>query len=82
MASGTPVVSIDVGDVKEIMNGTEGCYIASMGKDDIAEKIKSALEFSYVKGKTKGRERLLALKLDAETVAKKIIHLYNKVSGN
>jgi len=37
------------------------------------------LEFSQNKGRTKGRERVIELGLDSETIAKKIINVYQRV---
>lgn len=76
MACGTPVVSVDVGDVKEVMGNTDGCYIAERNPDDIADKIRMALAF---KGKTNGRHRIIELGLSNDLVAKKLIEIYNEV---
>lgn len=76
MACGTPIVSVDVGDVKEVMGNTDGCYIAERNPDDIADKIRMALAF---KGKTNGRQRIIDLGLSNDLVAKKLIEIYNEV---
>lgn len=76
MACGTPVVSVDVGDVKEVIGDTEGCYIAERDPDDIAAKIRLALSF---KDKTTGRQRIINLGLDNSIVAKKLIAIYEEV---
>lgn len=76
MACGTPVVSVDVGDVREVVGNTEGCFIAERDVDDIAEKIKQALAF---KGKTNGRQRIISLGLSNDLVAKQIVSIYNDV---
>ena len=76
MACGTPVVSVDVGDVREIMGGTDGCYIAERNPDDIAAKIRQALAF---KGKNQGRQRIIDLGLSNDLVAKRLIGIYQQV---
>lgn len=76
MACGTPVVSVDVGDVNDVIGGTEGCYIAKYDANDIADKIKMAMEY---KEKTKGRQRIMELGLDNQLLAKKILSIYEKV---
>ena len=76
MACGTPIVSVDVGDVKEVMGNTEGCYIAERNPDDIADKIRQALTF---KGKTNGRQRIIDLGLSNNLVAKRLVGIYRQV---
>ncbi len=79
MACNLPIVSTDVGDVKEIIGDTEGCFICSYDPKDVAEKIKMALEFGK---RTNGRERIIKLGLDSDTIAKKIIKMYEDVMDN
>ena len=76
MACGTPIVSVDVGDVKETIGNTEGCYIAERHADDLAEKIRQALAFN---GKTNGRQRIIDLGLSNEHVAKRLTEIYEDV---
>ena len=76
MACGCPIVSVDVGDVKEISSGIYGCYIAERSPEDIAEKLKLALNFN---GKTQGRQRIIKLGLDNESIAKRLISIYENI---
>lgn len=73
MACDTPIVSVDVGDVKSVIDLTKGCYISSYNSKDIANKLKSAISF----GKTNGRTTIT--NLDSRIIADKIILLYNDV---
>jgi len=82
MAANCPIVSTDVGDVRWVLGKTKGCYIASYDAYDIAEKINMALEYSEKYGRTNGRERILNLGLDSDSVAKRIKDLYVKVIQN
>ncbi len=79
MACNCPIVSTDVGDVKWLLDGVEGCYITSNDPNDVADKIKKALDF---KGKTRGREKLISLGLDSEHIAKRIIKVFEGVIHN
>jgi teichuronic acid biosynthesis glycosyltransferase TuaC len=79
MACNCPIVSTDVGDVREIIGDTEGCYITTFDPSDIAEKISLALQFSQTKGRTNGRERIIKLGLDTESIAKRIFEVYMKI---
>ncbi len=79
MACNSPIVSVDVGDVKEVIGETEGCYICSYDPKDVAEKITRAIEFAENQKTTYGRKRILSLQLDSDSVAKKIIEVYQKI---
>jgi len=79
MACGTPVVCTDVGDVRWLLDGLEGCYVASQDSADIADKLEKSLFF---KGRTAGRERLAKLELDSESVANRIVKVYERVLRN
>ena len=74
MACNCPIVSTDVGDVREVIENTEGCYITSFEPDDVAEKLKLALRFGK---RTNGRENIKYL--DSNIIAKKIIKIYEHV---
>jgi glycosyltransferase involved in cell wall biosynthesis len=82
MACNCPIVSSDVGDVKEVINQTVGCYICSFEPQDVAQKIKQAIEYSRIYNRTNGRARIIELGFDNETIADKIIAVYNKILNN
>lgn len=79
MACNCPIVSTDVGDVKWIIGNVKGCFISSFDIQDFVSKIELALEFIEKNGRTNGRERIIELGLDDETIADKIIEIYNEV---
>jgi glycosyltransferase involved in cell wall biosynthesis len=79
MACNCPIVTTGVGDVKWVLGNTEGCYITSFDPQDIAEKIKLAIEFRKKHHYTNGRQRIIELGLDSETIAGKVIEVYRKV---
>lgn len=77
MASGCPVVSVDVGDVKERVEGVEGCYVARTREaKELAEGLAKAIAFE---GKTRGRERIIADGLDNVRIADQLLEIYNSV---
>lgn len=76
MACGTPIVCTDVGDVRWLLEGVEGCYICSSDPVDIAKKLDLALKHNV---KTNGRDRLIELGLDADSVASRIVSMYEEV---
>lgn len=80
MACSRPVVCTDVGDVRWLFRNKKGYYVASHDPDELACKIEEALQFSAVQGKTKGRERIIELGLDAISVAKRLLSLYSSIT--
>ena len=78
MASNCPIVSVQVGDVAEVVGNVVGCYLSSYDPTDVAGKLKLALGHEK---RTEGRKRLLELGLDSATVAARIKELYEKVGS-
>jgi teichuronic acid biosynthesis glycosyltransferase TuaC len=76
MACNCPIVSTDVGDVKEMIGNTENCHICSFDDSEIAATIAKALSSG---DRSDGRERLLRLGLSLEEIAAKIIFVYDNV---
>ena len=77
MACGCPIVSVDVGDVKERMEGVEGCSVAETREpQELSELLKKALSFE---GKTKGREKILAEGLDNRKVTAELRSVYERI---
>lgn len=77
MACGCPIVSVDVGDVAERIEGVEGCFITDRTPEAIAEKLGQA--FAFV-GRTNGREQIISLGLTNISVSQKLMDIYSKVS--
>lgn len=80
MTCNRPMVVTSAGDAAWVVDETPGCFVGTYDPKDFGEKVQKALEFAETEGLTKGRERILHLELDAETIAAKIIDLYNKVN--
>lgn len=77
MLCGCPIVSVDVGDVKEVVSGIEGCYIVDRDPEVIANKLFQVFAF---KGKTIGRDRIIQLGLELSVVAGRIQIIYNGIN--
>lgn len=73
MACGCPIVSVDVGDVKERIDGIPGCFIADRDAGSIAEKLKEAMAFD---GRTLGRKAVVDCGLSNDSIASRIISIY------
>ena len=76
MACNTRIVSVDVGDVREILAGVEGCLLCGYEPEDVACKIKDILATAR---KTRGREAIAHLSL--ESIADRVLEEYKKVIG-
>lgn len=77
LACGCPIVTTDVGDVAERVRDVEGCYVVrSRDPKEMAEAIEKAFTF---KGKTKGREKIVADALSNAQIAERITNIYKNV---
>jgi glycosyltransferase involved in cell wall biosynthesis len=74
MACNLPIVSVDVGDVRQVIGETKGCYLAERSVDDIAAKLRLALAYGQ---RTDGRSRIAHL--DNRLIAQRLIGLYEDV---
>ena len=74
MACNCPVVSTDVGDVKELIKDTDGCYITTFKPEDVAEKLLLDLQFGE---RTNGRDKIQHL--DDKNIANKLFALYKSI---
>jgi glycosyltransferase involved in cell wall biosynthesis len=75
LSSDCPVVSVDVGDVGEILNEIPGCFICRYDPEDIAGKLKEVFNITNVKG----RSHIMRLGLDSDNIANKILHIYQQI---
>lgn len=74
MACNLPVVSVPVGDVAEVIGGTDGCYLCRQDPADVAEKLVLALRDPK---RTRGREMIEHY--EQSSIARQIIALYQDV---
>jgi glycosyltransferase involved in cell wall biosynthesis len=82
MACNCPVVSTDVGDVKQLAEGVEGCYITTFEIESVTTALQNALCFASGKGRTKGREKLECLGLTDDRIAGELIRIYQRCVHN
>lgn len=79
MACNCPIVSVDVGDVKYLTEGVDGCFICNTYQEvEIVEKLKAALQLNI---RTNGRKRILEKNLDLKSIADQIFQIYNQISN-
>lgn len=83
MACNRPVVATRTGDIEWQFGGEPGYFLCDSDKEDVAENIRRAMEFSLSQGQTHGRDRIVKLGLDSASIAEKVVQLYkNVLSGN
>ena len=79
MACGCPIVSVDVGDVKERVNGLDGCYILENREpQELAGLLQKAFAFC---GKTEGRSKVISDGLDNKAIVYRLIQIYTGIKS-
>ena len=81
MCCNCPMVVTPAGDAAWVVADTPGCFVAGYEPADFARQLELALAFAAESGRTRGRERMLELGLDAEAVAAKIESVYRRALG-
>lgn len=76
MVCGCPIVSVDVGDVAEITNGVDGCYIVDRDALIIAEKLKIVLDDTK---RILGLDIIVNKELYNDKVAYKLLRIYESL---
>jgi glycosyltransferase involved in cell wall biosynthesis len=76
LACNLPIVSVDVGDVRERIEGIEGCYIARPEPDDLSAKLRLVASSAE---RIDGRPAVQRLSL--EHVAARLADFYQEVLG-
>lgn len=74
MACNLPIISVDVGDVKEVIKDTKNCFITSRNSNEMAERIIQVINSGE---RSNGREHIGHLEINI--IAKRIIEVYKKV---
>ncbi len=77
LACGCPIVSVDVGDVKERAEGVDGCFIAKRDAKDLASCLKKAIAFGK---RTNGKDAILRDGLTNDAVALHLNEIYSQIS--
>ncbi len=77
MACGCPIVSVDVGDVRERIQDIDGCFVANTrSPQELAGLLAKALQY---KGKTSGRQYIVSHGLDNAHIADRLIEIYRRI---
>ena len=76
LACGCPIVRVDVGDVRERIEGIDGCYISGRDPEDLARSIQDALNYGV---RTNGRQAIEKNGLSNDVIAARIISVYENL---
>ena len=79
MACNRPVVATKVGDIEWLFGNEPGHFLTTFDPQDVALNIEKALEFSIEHQQTYGRKRIEELGLDSDSVAGRIITVYDRL---
>ncbi len=80
MACNCPIVSVNVGDVEEVVSDTVNCFVCDgYNEDSLSKKIKVILKSEP---KTNGQDRIKELELSSLQIAKKIKDVYTRINNN
>ena len=74
LACNLPIVSVDVGDVGELIEGLENCYLAERNPADLAEKLAAVLTSGR---RCHGREKMQAY--DMTLAADRVWQIYQRI---
>lgn len=77
LACGRPIVSVDVGDVEERIEGVDGCFMANRDAKDLASCLKKAIAFGK---RTNGKDAILRDGLTNDAVALRLNDIYTQIS--
>lgn len=79
MACNCPIVSTDVGDVNKLLENVDGCYVTDFDPENIRTNILKAIDHRRKHHYTNGRDKIMEMKLDSDSVAERIIDLYKSL---
>jgi teichuronic acid biosynthesis glycosyltransferase TuaC len=74
MACNLPIVSTDVGDVRQVVGDTTNCVLADASPEDIANGIERVLDASH---RTNGRESIQSL--SSVAVGSRVLEIYESI---
>jgi glycosyltransferase involved in cell wall biosynthesis len=74
MACNLPIVSVDVGDVANIIEGIDGCFLAQRNPEDFALKLQQVFDRNQ---RTNGRLKMIYL--DVAWSARRVLDVYQHI---
>jgi glycosyltransferase involved in cell wall biosynthesis len=77
MACNVPIVGVPVGDVPQLLEGVAGCQLCDRNPGQVGSAIVTAFHAADIGG----REAVFSRRLDLESVARRIVEVYEKALG-
>ena len=74
MACNLPIVATDVGDIREVIEGTDGCHVVDFNVEHVVRALESILS---ERERSNGRERVS--RFECSVVGQQLIDLYRSV---
>lgn len=76
LACNCPVVSVNVGDVEELLQGVEHCRIVEREVDKIADVLDEILHSPV---RSTGNKKVNDAELDSNSITEKLLHVYKQI---
>ena len=77
LACGCPIVSVDVGDVRERVSEVDGCFVSkTYERKELADLLHKAILFE---GRTRGLEKVISDGLDNEHIVGRLSEIYSRI---
>jgi len=76
LACNCPIISTDVGDVRDLLHDIEGCFVTTYDPEEIANKCIEIINRGYVE--IQGH-KYIKERLSSEVIASKLVKIYKKV---
>lgn len=74
MACNLPIISVDAGDVKEIIRDTKNCFMVSYSSENICDKLEIVFN-----NRERSNGRLNIVHLTSEVISQKLISIYTSL---
>lgn len=79
LACNCPIVSTDVGDVKELISGIAGNIICNLDEKELENAVLQIINTNYHNLRTNGTTRIIESELDLDKISERIIKIYKEV---
>jgi len=83
MACNKPIISTAVGDVEDLLNNVDNCYVVNtFNSGDFISPIQKILNLPPEKRKSNGRLKLIEMGMDEESISARLYNVYESITYN